>query len=273
MSHGLDHAPIAVVISTYNQPQALRLVLEAWGEQSDQNFAIYIADDGSGRETRELIQSMTAKLAVPVHHLWHEDQGFRKARIHNQVFKQVKESYLILTDGDCMPLPDMVKTHRQFASRGYFINGSRILLSQRYSRELCVGAANAPVHASWWMWLQLYWKGACNRLLPLWIPPHVRNKKDKLSGIRGCHFSLWMDDLRAVNGFDEAYEGWGREDSDLAARLLHHGLFRRDLKGEPVLHLWHHEEKRERLDENDALLAACLAEKRIYARIGLEELS
>lgn len=31
----------------------------------------------------------------------------------------------------------------------------------------------------------------------------------------------------AVNGFDEAYEGWGFEDSDLAIRLINLGMQRK----------------------------------------------
>ena len=52
--------------------------------------------------------------------------------------------------------------------------------------------------------------------------------------------AFWRDDLLAVNGYDECFEGWGREDSELAARLIHSGIRRRNFKFAAVAyHLWH----------------------------------
>lgn len=46
----------------------------------------------------------------------------------------------------------------------------------------------------------------------------------------------------AVNGFDEAYEGWGFEDSDLAIRLINLGMQRKlGLFATTVFHLYHRE--------------------------------
>ena len=48
---------ISVIISTYNWPDALQCVLNALKHQSDQNFEILIADDGSTDNTKEVINS------------------------------------------------------------------------------------------------------------------------------------------------------------------------------------------------------------------------
>lgn len=259
-----------VVISTYKAPAMLRLVLEGYARQTDTDFHLYIADDGSGPETSQVIEAFRKTSPVPLTHMHHQDEGFRKARIHNRAFARAGEEYLLLTDGDCMPLPGLVATHRRLAAQGSFVSGSRILLSRDLSGRLQdAGAAPELSLVRMFTWRM---QGGINRFFPLLIPPHLSAPHTRLHGIRGCHLACWRSDLLAVNGFDESFEGWGREDSDLAARLLHAGSSRRDLRGLPVLHLWHAEAERQRLTENDAILNQCLDEKRIRAKQGIAKL-
>lgn len=262
---------IAVVISTYNNPAFLRLVLEGYRRQSDRNFAVYIADDGSGEETRQLIRQFQSSFPVPIHHLWQEDQGFRKARIHNLALQAIREPYVLLTDGDCVPVQQLVATHRRLARPGTLISGSRILVSRRWTEQL-IGQTALDTAIPLPGWLLHRCRGDINRLLPLLLSTRLSSPHQRLEGIRGCHLSCHLEDLHRINGFDESYEGWGREDSDLVARLFNAGLQRCDLKGAPVFHLWHAENTRHRLDANDGLLAACIREKRIRAQRGLAQL-
>jgi len=264
--------PIAVLISTYNSPDFLRLVLEGYRKQSYSNFVIYIADDGSGEETCALIKEFQANFPVRIHHIWHEDSGFRKARVHNKAVSQIAVPYAILTDGDCVPLPRMVETHRNMAKKEHFISGGRVLLSQQWTEALTGGASQLHSDATFFQWLAHRLKGNINRIMSILMSPHLSKPHQQLKGIRGCHLSCWLDDLRRINGFDESFEGWGREDSDLAARLFHAGVYRLDLRGMPVLHLWHREEKREQLNRNDQLLKECLNSGRIEAIKGLKQL-
>jgi len=262
---------LAVVISTYNAPQMLYLVLDGYARQTDTDFSIYIADDGSGPATQKVIEAFRHNNpAIAVHHVHHEDDGFRKARIHNRVIAQASEDYILLTDGDCIPLPGLIAAHRRLATGGTFISGSRVLISQMLSEKL--QQENGKVDLGLGSLLKWRLQGNINRLLPLLLPVYSSSAHDRLSGIRGCHLASWRADLLTVNGFDESFEGWGREDSDLAARLLHAGIRRRDMRGSPVLHLWHKDESRRRLDENDDMLRQCLKQKRIRAIKGIEQL-
>ncbi len=262
---------LAVVISTYNAPNMLRLVLDGYARQTDTDFSIYIADDGSGPTTRNVIEAFRQDCAIPVQHVHHADDGFRKARIHNRVIAQATQDYILLTDGDCIPRTGLIAAHRRHAAAGYFVSGSRVMISQQLSDSLqneASGKANLGLGSL----LKWRMQGDINRILPLLLPVYLSRPNRRLEGIRGCHFACWRNDLLTVNGFDESFEGWGREDSDLAARLLQAGIRRRDLRGSPVLHLWHREESRHRLEENDAMLRRCLDEKRIRARQGIAEL-
>jgi len=263
---------LAVVISTYNAPHFLSLVLDGYRQQSDNHFSIYIADDGSNDKTKKLIDKLKAYFPVPIHHVWQSDDGFRKARIHNKIIQQITEPHVLLTDGDCIPLPGLVAAHRRLAGNKYFISGSRVLISKTWTTTLCKRPTmhtNRPL--SWWLQQRL--KGNINRLLPLIFPARLSGANDQLVGIRGCHLSCPTEALIRINGFDEQFEGWGREDSDLTARLLHTGLKRRNLRGAPVLHLWHQECSRDQLQDNDAMLKECLDEKRIEAIQGLKQLA
>jgi glycosyltransferase involved in cell wall biosynthesis len=265
-----DKPDAAVIISTYNRPDFLRLVLEGYRRQDTDRFAIYIADDGSSEATAELIRTMQSDFPVAIHHVRHEDQGFRKARIHNRVLRDVAEPYVILTDGDCIPPISLVSTHLHLSRAGYMITGSRILLSRAYSAALLSTGQLPDMRAAALVGHRLC--GHINRLLPLLLPVRLGTANHNLHGIHGCHLSCWRDDLLRINGFDEQFEGWGREDSDLVARLFHAGVRRRPLRGSPVWHLWHPEEDRGRVQDNDQLLKACLDEKRVRASQGIAEL-
>ncbi len=270
MKHNPDS--IAVIISTYNAPRMLRLVLEGYAGQTDRNFRIYIADDGSGPETKDIIDAFRENSPVAVEHIRHTDQGFRKARIHNRTIARLQEDYVLLTDGDCIPLPGLVAAHRRIACHNCFVSGSRILLDRNLSIDL-QASQTADMRFTAIGFLKWRLRGHINRILPLMLPVHASSPHENRVGIRGCHLACWHSDLLRVNGFDENFEGWGREDSDLVARLLHAGIRRIDLRGAPVLHLWHKEESRHRLRENDDMLRQCLDSKRIRAVAGISELS
>jgi len=263
---------IAVIVSTYNAPEMLRLALNGYKQQTDRHFRIYIADDGSTSETKDVIDAFRITSPMPVKHVWHADKGFRKSRIHNKVITQLQDKYVLFTDGDCIPMPGLIAVHRRIARQDCFVSGSRILLSQEFSHRLKI-QETVNTYIGLFQYLRWRSRGKINRLLPLLLPPHASAPHERLDGIRGCHLACWRANLQTVNGFDESFEGWGREDSDLAARLLHAGIRRVDLRGTPVLHLWHREEPRHRLQENDDMLHECLASKRIRARTGLAELS
>jgi len=247
------------------------MTLAGYARQSHHDFSIYIADDGSGPEIRQVIDEFTHSCNIPIHHLWHEDKGYRRAGIINQALARVQEPYILLTDADCVPPPDLLATHLRLAEPGVFMRGSRVMLSEKITGELSQSGQWTPDMSSM-QWLNWRWKGKINRILPLLMPVHTSGPCQKLPGIRGCHFAFWKKDILQVNGFDASYEGWGREDSDLAARLFHAGKMRKNIYGKPVFHLWHPEASRSQLKENDVFLEECLRSRRVEAIIGIREL-
>jgi len=101
------------------------------------------------------------------------------------------------------------------------------------------------------LWLRGGLSG-CHHLLRI---PGFAREHTGVRGIKTCNFGLFRVDLLAVNGFNEDFVGWGREDAELAARLLASGVRRKDPPFSAVVyHLWHEEKSRNRLAENDRLL-------------------
>ena len=76
--------PISIIVSTYNRPDMLKLVLTALNEKSEKNFEVVIADDGSSEKTAEMIENLKNSLNNKLKHIWHEDMGFRAAAIRNK---------------------------------------------------------------------------------------------------------------------------------------------------------------------------------------------
>ena len=125
---------LGVIISTYNNPAWLEKTL--WGYMCQQRMAdeIIIADDGSASETAKLIKTFAAKL--PIKHVWHEDQGFRKTKILNEALRVAESQYLVFTDQDCIPRADFLATHERLAQKGCFLSGGYFKLPMALSQAI-----------------------------------------------------------------------------------------------------------------------------------------
>lgn len=264
----------AVIVTTYNRPDALTAVLAGYFNQADHDFELLIADDGSTDDTRKLVDDHVARAPFKLHHVWQEDSSFRAGAARNRAAARTDAGYLIFADGDCVPARNFVQQHRALAEARYFLSGNRVLLSQDFTRQVL--ASHDPIHQ--WRaarWLRAWAARDVNRVLPLLKLPDTawRKRSPKLwEGVKTCNLSLARADFMRVNGFDESYSGWGLEDSDLAIRLIHAGVHHKSARfATPVFHLWHHENDRSRLVENQKLLDEIIASQRIAARLGVSQ--
>jgi len=135
---------IAVIVTTYNRPDALAAVLAGYGAQRDARFELIVADDGSTDDTRAVVAAFKSHAQFPVAHVWHEDRGFRAAAIRNRALAATSAEYIVFSDGDCVPAQRFVAQHQRFAERGWFVAGNRVLLSEAFTRRV-LGAA-LPIH-------------------------------------------------------------------------------------------------------------------------------
>lgn len=264
---------IAVIVTTYNRPDALAAVLEGYLAQTDAAFEVLVADDGSSGDTRHVVEDYAARAAFAIRHIWQEDDGFRAAAARNRALAATQADYVIFTDGDCVPGLTFVARHRRLARPGYFLAGNRVLLNEAFTREVL--ANKLPIHA-WTLkaWRAAAARGDINRWLPLiWLPDVLRTLQPRRwRGAKTCNLSAWRQDLLRVNGLDEAYSGWGLEDSDLVIRLVNAGVHHKSARyAAPVFHLWHRENDRSRLPENQRRLRDLLRSPRVSARLGVSQ--
>ncbi|MBU6460288.1 MAG: glycosyltransferase family 2 protein [Proteobacteria bacterium] len=265
---------ISVIVTTYNNPRALRAVLLGYARQDDTGFDVIVADDGSGPATRELVDSLRSLLPYELTHVWQEDRGFRAAAIRNRAIAASKSEYLIFTDGDCIPSSRFVRVHRLLAEPGWFLSGNRILLNEDLARAVL----DQELDLSGWSWMQgvqCWLRRDINRMMPLVLLPDGQWRKMAPRRWAGCvtaNLSAWRQDLLKVNGFDESYCGWGLEDSDLVVRLMHAGIFHKSARfGAFIWHLWHPYNDRERLSDNEARFDSLLDSDRIGCPSGVNQ--
>ena len=266
---------ISVIVTTYNREDALDAVLRSLAGQTDGDFEVVVADDGSGPATAGLVDAWKAKFGYRLERVWHADRGFRAAEIRNRAILATRGAYCIFLDGDCVVRPDFIGTHRQLAEPGCFVTGNRVLLSPELTMTV-LREKQAPETWSAARWLAERGRGGVNRLsallhLPLGFLRQLRQHAWK--GARSCNLAIWRPDLDRVDGFDSDYSGWGKEDSDIIVRLLHAGVRRKDgVFATGVIHLWHAEADRTQLIENESKLDDVIAGDRVGARRGLSAL-
>lgn len=260
---------VSLIISTYNRPDALHVCLDSVFKQTVFPDEIIIGDDGSTHETRLVIEEFQQRKTIPIHHIWHEDTGFRLAKMRNKCIAQTKGEYIIQIDGDVMLHPDFVKDHIAMSEKGCYIKGGRVNLTRHKTERICKKGCFVPVR---WYSIGIADKRmncihalGCAKYLSLRYRKHT-------SPALGCNMSFWKKDLIKINGYDEFYEGWGEEDYDIAYRLLRNGCKKKYMKFSGIqYHLWHEDKFMYNSKRNKQYLDRPIAEKPIFCKIGLSQ--
>jgi glycosyltransferase involved in cell wall biosynthesis len=267
----------SVILSTYNQPRALELVLWGYAVQTERTSEIVIADDGSGDETAQVVERMRRETGMPIVHVWHADRGFRKTEILNRALLAARSDYLIFSDGDCIPRSDLVATHRRLARPRAFLSGGYLKLSAEVTAAIAVDdVRSGRVAQPGWLREQGWRPGRhALRLLP---PGRRAALLDRLTPTRpswnGHNASTWRDHLIAANGFDLDM-AYGGEDRALGERLENAGIRGVQIRYRaPCLHLDHSRPyvDREAAARNREIRNRIARKRETRARLGISEL-
>lgn len=255
---------VSLVITTYNRPCALLLVLQSINNQLTLPFDVVIADDGSNNLTHEVIKKFQATAKFTITHSWQENKGFRVAESRNKAIALSKADYVILIDGDMILHPSFLKDHIKNAENGYFVQGTRAFLTKIMTEEI-ISKMNFKV--SYFLNGILNKENAIHSNL---LSNFFVKKKNFLSGIKTCNMAFFKKDCIRVNGFNNEFEGWGREDSEFVVRLLNSGTKRKNIRFNAIqYHLWHSENSRESLAKNDLLLDLAIKNSSAWCKYGI----
>jgi glycosyltransferase involved in cell wall biosynthesis len=240
---------ISLIITTYNRPDALLIVLRSVQTQSQLPYEVIIADDGSSDQTRKIITEFSLESKLKIIHSFQQDKGFRVAKSRNKAISMASGEYIVLIDGDMMLHSDFILDHSKKAQTGYFVQGTRVLLGKNRTKQIIKNKK---------IFFHFLSKGISNRKNAIhsnFLSLIFTSYKNFLHGIKTCNVSFYKQDCIAVNGFNNVFEGWGKEDSEFFQRLMNKGINRKTLRFNAIqYHLWHPESSREAILKNELLL-------------------
>lgn len=268
---------LSLIITTYNQKERLSLVLDSVRDLAILPSEVLIADDGSKEDTKFLIESYAKNFPVPLKHIWQEDKGFLLSAIRNKAIKEASGEYIIIIDGDMILDPYFIEDHLNFAKPKVFLQGSRVILNEQNSQEILNAKKQGNTKAYKLAFSSKELKAKRNNLLANLIYKNSTinakffDKKDFIKGIRGCNMSFYKIDCEEINGFNEDFVGWGREDSEFVARFLFNGGQMRRLKFYGIAyHIYHQENTKAALESNHKIYLNTIATKAKYCQNGLK---
>jgi glycosyltransferase involved in cell wall biosynthesis len=267
----------AVIVTTYNWPRALELVLWSLAVQTDRGFRVIVADDGSGPDTRAVIDRLRTEAGLDLLHVRHDDRGFRKSEILNRAIAAADEPYLIFTDGDVIVRNDLVAVHRRLAAPNTYLAGMTVRLPRLISEALTPDDVRAG-YATDLGWLRHHGLRPGRHALRFSRNYRWNTVLDLVTTSprrwRGGNASAWREHLLAVNGFDMGM-GYGGQDAEIGERLDNLGLRHTRVRFRAMtVHLWHERPWRDEavVTANRMYRRSVREEKRVRTAKGIAEL-
>lgn len=241
MSDPRINSGTSVIVSAYNEPECLCMVLIALRRQTVIPGEVLVADDGSSPTTREALSKIAGELPFRLVHVHQPHAGFRLARSRNNAIYQSKGQLIAFLDQDTLPHRSWLERYLQHLRPGLVCTGYVLRLPEQAGAKLNRAAVSEGDFENWHaeseftrldkMQRKYLFYTACRRLG---------------FGIKGRpaiafgNAAICRDDLIKVNGFDEEYIGWGQEDDDLGWRLYYAGLRPRPLVNQALVsHIYH----------------------------------
>ncbi len=255
----------SLIITTYNWKEALELCLKTTFTQSVLPDEIIVADDGSREDTAEMVHACRAYSPVPLIHSWQPDEGFRVAASRNRGIARSSGDYIIMIDGDLLLHRHFCADHIRNATPDRWLRGTRAFLTPEKTADVLrtgqtrigffergLRFRRRTIHSNW--------------LGKLWS----RSKKERM--VQGCNISCRREHAIAVNGYDEAFTGWGHEDSEFAARLANLGVRQKALHYQGIVyHLYHNERSLDRSASNRELWNETVRSGRVRCDKGIDQ--
>lgn len=221
-------------------------------KQSEQIDELIISDDGSSVDVKSFIEKETKDTSFSVKYIWQEDLGFRLSRARNNGARIADGDFLIFVDQDVILPFDLIKIVKKNVKENYFLPFKIYWMNEEEKKEFISEEfeySNLKLR-----------KEELKKIKKKIIRSRIKNikyylgLKDRGSNITGAAFGVYKNDYIKVNGSDEEYKSWGKEDDDLSWRLYKAGIKSKHLLLEyPIIHLWHYFDPTKKGDMNEKL--------------------
>ncbi|MFC3866988.1 glycosyltransferase family 2 protein [Helicobacter equorum] len=263
---------VSLIITTYNQKERLALALDSIKHLHTLPTEVLVADDGSKEDTKELIESYMKNFPCTLRHIWQEDDGFRVSKIRNKAINAAICEYIVIIDGDMILESNFISDHLKYAKLGSLLQGSRVVLTSNKTQEILDSMDYKIAFKSSDFKARRIDLFAKSIYIASKLTKKVFNKKEMIKGVRSCNMSFYKRDCEAINGFNQDFIGWGREDSEFVARFLFNGGVLRRLKFAGIAyHLYHEENARDMLESNHQIYLATIRTKAKHCQNGLKD--
>jgi glycosyltransferase involved in cell wall biosynthesis len=261
----------SIIVASYNQAEVLEMSLAAYARQSATDFEVIVADDGSVEDYSEILRFFAPRFAHGIQHVKHEDRGFRKTRILNRAICVARFDRLVFTDSDCLPHRDFLQHHLSYLERGTVVSGRRVHVERgalpTAKKILETGLDLSPLHL-----IRLKLLGRARVIEHGFVTPFLYEARR--SAILGSNFSVYKDDLKALNGFNEEYREWGLgEDTDIDFRLRLSGVKVRVFRNRMIQYHVAHPQNHSGGEANRRVFERTQATRRVRSPQGLAEIT
>ena len=266
----------SVIISTYNKPEWLSLVLLSYKLQTHLDFEIIVADDGSDESTKTIIDEFSQTSTLNIIHVWQKDNGFQKTKILNKAIVASSSNYLIFTDGDCIARNDFVETHLRLRRLNCALSGGYFKLTKSITGLITKAVIeNQYCFKKDWLLKNGQQKSfKFNKLTSSKLKATVLNKITTTKAtFDGMNVSCYKADIVAVNGFDERMQ-YGGLDREVGERMINNGIKFLQIRYSAICVHLHHErpyKNEEALEINKQIRQNTKREKSIYTKYGIKE--
>lgn len=224
---------VSVVIPTYNRRELLDQTLLSLLEQEEQDgceIEIIVVDDGSVDGTNELLRSYETRVRnlVCLFRSRTESEVFWPARVRNLGIQHSTGEIILFLDCGIVIPPDFIRR----VSEHYLTTFNQVLI------HYIVGAFTLPTERNQQRLADLSPKNIRQKVQQLAQDPEWMESRaglfdlvnDQLDQLPAPWTLAWAGAmsvsrnlLEQIGGFDEAFQGWGGEDTDLGFRLYRSG--------------------------------------------------
>ncbi|MEA4903277.1 MAG: glycosyltransferase [Petrimonas sp.] len=105
----------SVVIPVYNRPEEIDELLDSLTRQSDKNFEVIIAEDGSSEKCDLIVEKYLSQLSV----VYFEKSNSGPGQTRNAGAERAKYDYLIFFDSDCIIPESHIENVSSYLSRNF----------------------------------------------------------------------------------------------------------------------------------------------------------